>query len=328
MAIQMRYLVGLALLPVAISGPAQTKHTIEVTVPVPYVLPRTLVSALKTEARCPGNIAGLSFRSVNRNQIIVTVSINHSGLYNFLLDTGTQVTMVDSGIAAKLQLSTRGTAVVAGIGSHESASFAILDLLQVGSHAVANQKVLVYDLHSLHSADLHIQGILGLDFLEHFDMLIDNVHSVLCLDDSNAMRADVRGPHTALAPPAEVADSFVLPTLMIVEVRLSQSTRPVRLMLDSGANGAILYNTSKYLALPPRGYRRWAGVDGRQLMFSAMPPQDLKIGSLEFSGVPFVSLAGTQKDSRAKGFDGVITTGLFQSVFICYSDHFVVLEPR
>jgi hypothetical protein len=91
---------------------------------------------------------------------------------------------------------------------------------------VTNQKVLVYDLHNLHSADLHIQGILGEDFLEHFDMLIDNVHSVLCLDDSSAMRADVRGPHTPLVPQA-VEDGFVLPPLMIVEVRLSESTRPV-----------------------------------------------------------------------------------------------------
>ncbi len=41
----------------------------------------------------------------------------------------------------------------------------------------------MYDLQNLHPG-LNIQGILGEDFLEHFDMLIDNVHSLLCLDDS------------------------------------------------------------------------------------------------------------------------------------------------
>jgi hypothetical protein len=51
-------------------------------------------------------------------------------------------------------------------------------------------------------------------------------------------------------------------------------------------------------------------------------------GSLELSGVPFVALLGTQKDSRAKGFDGVLTLGLFKRIFICHRDHFVVLEPR
>ena len=51
---------------------------------------------------------------------------------------------------------------------------------------------------NLQSADLHIQGILGEDFLEHFDMLIDNAHSLLCLDDTGAMRAGVKGTHIPL----------------------------------------------------------------------------------------------------------------------------------
>jgi hypothetical protein len=54
----------------------------------------------------------------------------------------------------------------------------------------------------------------------------------------------------------------------------------------------------------------------------------VKIGSLELSGVPFVALLATQKDSRAKGFDGVLTLGIFKRIFICHRDHFVVLEPR
>jgi hypothetical protein len=225
-------------------------------------------------------------------------------------------------------LQPRGAAVVAGVGSLQSASYAQLDLLEVGSQSVADQKVLVYDLRGLHSIDLHIQGVLGEDFLEHFDVLIDNAHSQLCLDNSSAMCADVGGPRTALVTPAEVADGFVLPNLIIVEARLSDGTRPVRLMLDSGANGAILFNTPEYLGTPQRGYLLGTGVDGRQLIFSALPPQHVKIGSLELSGVPFVALPGTHKDSRAKGFDGVLTLGLFERIFICHADHFIVLEPR
>ena len=160
-------------------------------------------SHASAETHCPGNVASVPFRLVNRHQIVLAVSINHSGPYNFLLDTGAQITMVDPSLAAELHLDTQGAAVVAGAGSRQSASFAQLDLLEAGSHAVANQKVLVYDLQNLRSADLHIQGILGEDFLEHFDMLIDNAHSLLCLDDSAAMRAGVKGPHIPLLAPAE-----------------------------------------------------------------------------------------------------------------------------
>jgi hypothetical protein len=69
-------------------------------------------------------------------------------------------------------------------------------------------------------------------------------------------------------------------------------------MLDSGANGAVLFNTSEYLDQPQRHYLQGTGVDGRRLIFSSLLPQDVKIGSLKLSRVPFVSLAGTQKDSR------------------------------
>jgi hypothetical protein len=99
-------------------------------------------------------------------------------------------------------------------------------------------------------------------------------------------------------------------------------------MLDSGANGAILYNTPEYLAEPRGGHLQGMSVDGRQIMFSALPPQDVKIGSLKMTGVPFFWLSGTQKDARAKGFDGILTLGVFRRVFISHNDHFVVLEPR
>jgi hypothetical protein len=53
-----------------------------------------MVPALTAETRCPGNVASLPFRLVNSHQMIVAVSVNHSEPYNFLLDTGMQITTV------------------------------------------------------------------------------------------------------------------------------------------------------------------------------------------------------------------------------------------
>jgi Aspartyl protease len=294
------------------------------------VLVTTIVPAFAAETHCPGNAASVPLHFVNRHQIVLSVSINHTGPYNFLLDSGAQVTMIDPSLAAALHLDNQGTAVVAGAASRQSASFAQLDLVEAGSHAVAHQKVLVYDLRNLHSADLYIQGILGEDFLEHFDMLIDNAHRLLCLDNSAAMRAEVKGPHIPLVTTAELDDGVALPGLLIIAASLSDGMRPARLVLDSGAQAPILYNTSQYMALQlsHNVFLRGSGVDGEQRIFSALPPQDMKIGSLQLSRVPFFSLAGVQKDARVKGFDGVLPTGLFRRVFIDYADHFAVLEPK
>jgi hypothetical protein len=294
------------------------------------VLAATIVPALPAETHCPGNAASLPFRLFSRHLIVLAVFINHRGPYNFQLDTGTQITMIDPSLATGFHLETEGRVIVGGAGSRQSASIAKLDLLEAGSRSVANQRVVVYNLQNLQSSDLHIQGILGEDFLEHFDMLIDNAHSLLCLDDTGAMRAGVKGTHIPLVASAEAANGAVLPDLLIIAAHLTAGMRPVRLMLDSGANAPVLYNTSQYMALQPSQSVPLSGrgVDGAQRIFSALPPQDLKIGPLELTGVPFFSLAGPQKDSIAKGFDGVLTIGLFRRVFIDHAEHFAVLESR
>jgi hypothetical protein len=294
------------------------------------VLAVATVSTLSAETRCPANVASLAFRLVNDHQMIVPVSINHAGPYNFLLDTGTQITMVDPSLASELHLATEGQARVASVGTQASASFARLDLLEAGSHSVANQKVLVYDLANLDATGLHIQGVLGEDFLEKFDMLIDNAHRLLCLDDSTAMRADVKGPHVPLLAPAQTSDGAPLSTSLIVSVRLSDGLRPVRLKLDSGANVCFLYNTSEYMDLDlfHGASLNGGGANSQHRTFTALPPQNVNISSVQLSKVPFVTLVGARKDSRTSDFDGLLTLGLFRRVFIDHADHFAVLEPR
>ena len=229
-----------------------------------------ILPALHAEPHCPGNVASLPLRFVDRHRIVVAVSINHTGPYNFLLDSGAQITMIDPSLATALHLDTRGAAVVSGVGSGQSASYVQLDLVEAGSHGVANQKVLVYDLQNLHSADPHLRGILGEDFLEQFDLLIDNAHRLLCLDDSAAMRAEVKGPHIPLVATAEADEAGVTPGLLLITVRLSGGLRPVRLLLDSGVNEPILFNTSEYMVLRPSTTcpLRGNGVDGTEPILS------------------------------------------------------------
>ena len=288
-----------------------------------------VLPVLPAETHCPGNVASVPLHLVDRHRIVVAVSINHTGPYNFLLDSGTQITMIDSSLVAALHLHTEGAAVVAGVGSGRPASYAQLDLVEAGSHAVANQKVLVYDLQNLHSADLHLRGILGEDFLEQFDLLIDNAHHLLCLDDSAAMRAEVKGEHIPLVATADSDEAGAMPALMLITVRLSGGLRPVLLLLDSGVNEPILFNASEYMLLRPShdGPLLGSGVDGTQPILSALPPQVVKIGSFELSGVAFFSTT-TGKNSFIKGFDGILTTGLFRRIFIDYADRFAVLDPR
>src|ERR1035437_2882625 len=124
---------------------------------------------------------------VNGNEMSAGVEVNPSGPYNFLLDTATQFTMVDPKLAAEFRLKAGDSVPVDGTGFHGSASSALLGPVEVGGHAVAHVEAVVYDLGNLKRVDLAIRGVLGEDFLKHFDMLIDGGHRMLCLDETGTI---------------------------------------------------------------------------------------------------------------------------------------------
>lgn len=294
-----------------------------------FVLAAAMASTVSAETHCPGNVASVPVHLVNRYQIMLAVTINHSGPYNFILDTGTEITMIHPSLAAELHLSTHGPAEVVGAGLHESASLVQLDQIDAGSHALADQEVMVYDFDRLGSPDLRIRGVLGEDFLGHFDLLIDNARRLLCLDDSTSMGADVKGRHIALVMPARTKDGEQSTRALIVAARMSDAIRPVLLKLDSGTNGAFLYNTSQYM---PRVMFRGESLlgrsaDGAQRIFSVLPPQNVEIGPTELLKEVFVTLRGARKDPRTAAFDGLLPTGLFRRVFINHAEHFAILDP-
>jgi hypothetical protein len=285
---------------------------------------------LHSQPCCPGNIASLPFHLVQRSRIIVPVVINHTGPYEFLLDTGSGSTIVDPELATELHLKTQGSAEVVGVGFNTHTSFAYLDLLEAGSHSVANHPVEVQDLQPLQAADLHFRGILGGDFLGHFDVLMDYAHRMLCLDDTKVMQAVVKGGHIALVTPSQTPDEVPLTRLPIIPVRLSGfGERQLLLALDSGANASFLFNHAVNLApgLRQTRQRDGYGADGVKRGFSILPPQSMQIGSLNIQQVSFATPADSGENALTSKEDGLLATVLFRRVFISYADRFVVLDP-
>ena len=257
------------------------------------------------------------------------VTINHTGPYDFLVDTGAGSTIVDPALATELHLKTHGSAEVVGVGFSTQTSFAYLDLLEAGSHSVANHLVVVYDLQPIQAADLHFRGIIGEDFLGHFDVLMDYAHRMLCLDDTKVMQGAVKGGHIALVTPSQTPNEVSLTTLLIIPVDLSGFARRLLLTLDSGANAPFLFNHAVYLTprLRQTRQRDGYGADGVKRGFSILPPQSMQIGSLNIPEVSFATPADSGENALTSKEDGLLTTGLFRRVFISYADRFVVLDP-
>lgn len=212
-------------------------------------LAAAILPVLHAEPHCPGNAASLRFRLVQRSQIFVPVTINHTGPYDFLVDTGAQVTTIDPTLAAELHLKIEGTTGFVGVGFRTRPSFAHLDTLEAGPHAIANPLVVVQNLGPLQTADPHIRGILGGNVLGHFDVLIDYASHMLCLDDAKVMQPQIKGKHIALVTPPHPEGGVLLTEPLIVSIRLSGIPgRPLLQLLDSGTNVPLLYDCGKDMA--------------------------------------------------------------------------------
>jgi Aspartyl protease len=102
-------------------------------------------------------------------KVIVTVTFNHSVSANLALDTGAAMTMISRRIARNLGLSNMGSMVMTGIGGSVLTQMARIESVKVGDAAVGNLTVSIHDF----SRDPHYEGLLGLDFLNHFEMSLD-----------------------------------------------------------------------------------------------------------------------------------------------------------
>lgn len=68
-------------------------------------------------------------------------------------------------------------------------------------------------------------------------------------------------------------------------------------------------------------------ANGGQYTFAALPPRNVKMGSVEVSKVTLVTLAGAQKDTHTSDFDGLLTMGFVKRVFVDHADNFALLDP-
>jgi hypothetical protein len=285
---------------------------------------------LYAKAQCPGNVASLHVRIIERSLVVVPVKINYSGPYDMVLDTGAQVTTIDPALSTELHLSADGTAGVIGAGVYERDALIRLELLEVGSQVVERTVALVGDLRQLQASDKNIRGILGSNFLGHFDMLLDYAHGALCFDDGKHLQQSVKGEHIALMRGANSNGDLPFTERCVIAVRVSGvQARDLYLILDSGSNAPLLFDRTLLPAdLSPKNavLTRVSG-NGVAQRFAVLTAPDIQIGTHSFHRIPFVTPIDTGRDVPKLEEDGLLPTVLFQWIYINHSQAYAVIEP-
>ena len=281
------------------------------------------------EARCPGNVAPIHYHGLPHAHMGVSAMVNGSGPYEFMVDTGAQITVIDPSLARELKLKEAGSVRVATVASHVEVPLVTAEVIDVGPVSAGQVKMAVEELGPVQAEHGSLRGILGNNFLNRFDLLIDNRQKVLCLDPSRAMQASLRGDRVGMAVRSDVeAGTSARAVLVVVHLRDDGPGGTV-LRLDSGSNVPLLYvdrqsrGMTRPRAVPVRGITIGKQAD---FLYAYTPPRTVRFGSRQEMEIAFA--APTRRVNSKPQEDGVLPTTLFRRVFISFTDGYVMFEPR
>jgi len=175
----------------------------------------------------------LRVRTIAGYLMVVSVSINDHGPFDFLIDTGTNTTLIDPQLPTELGLAPKDRLKLASLASATDVPRYYLQTFRVGPASISHFEALAVPLPQLTAFDHKIRGILGMNFLLQFSFRLDYEHSTLDLYPF---------PEAAQAPkglrvPVEINESRLL-------VKVDSDASPSgswKLALDSGISQFLVF---------------------------------------------------------------------------------------
>jgi hypothetical protein len=256
---------------------------------------------------------------------IVQVSVNGTGPYPFVLDTGANVTVINQRLLRSLNIPCAGSVTVAASLGDSSQQRTESATLGIAGQSVEHVEINTLQEGQLGALEGHVQGILGENFLKYFDLLIDNDHHALTLDRTPSLANSVEGEQLPLARTGSY-HSVATPDRIVVPLRLALLARPVSLLLDSGTNTAMLFPAQQEAA-------QIAWGSGRGNIHSLNASQNchvertnLAMGSQTLRDVVLAACEGRTRDKTDT--DGLLPTGIFHRLFISHQREYVIANPH
>lgn len=282
--------------------------------------------------KCPAGSAAIRFHSLAGSQIAIPVWINHSGPYEFMVDTGSEITVMDPKLAAELKLQAQGSIRMAFATSYTSADLVQPEIVETGPAAVRKLVVAVKGLNQLQTSNPRLRGILGENFLGRFDLLIDYHHKVICLDQSKELQNQIKGERVPTIEPLEQEGGPAGMLSIMVTVHLpGDGKKGTILRIDSGSSAPILFTHQvEALSWQQRCHARQGTIagNGDGPVFAVMSSRDVRIGLHTIRQMVFLTPINTGRSMPRADADGLLPTALFLKVFISSAGHFVIFDPQ
>jgi len=256
------------------------------------------------------------------SMIIVPVSINGSGPYEFMLDTGCANTMIDQKLATQLELPQVGERKIMGVLGSSIMSIVRANSVSVDGATVPELRISATASRMTVSK---VRGVLGQDFLQRFDVLIDYRHlSVQFAPTLGSLSQSLAGEHLLLhvdeTNPGNSAPNRLIVTGQVPELGNGEMS----LLLDSGANCFTLFQDKLGpLAVRQDGVHTGNFGSWTNLSVASRTVHQLILGKKSVPDLTVVTLAHPVNTD----VDGLVPTSVFHSIFISSREGFVILNP-
>lgn len=265
------------------------------------------------------------FKILNNYLIVVPVMVNGSGPYDFVLDTGSNNTMLDQKLADELGLPRGKTTTHLGVNGSMSLPAVYAESVSIAGATVDGKGLLLFSSPRLQGLPPKVHGILGEDFLHNFDVLIDYRHQIIQLESGLGSLAEtLAGERLPVQLSGTRQGKPTFGRLILLGRIHELGDNPISLLLDSGANNLTLFRET----LGP-GSNRQGFVDAGTFKSWGITTMEtrtvrrLDLGRNEVNDLTVTAVAGQQ----GSDVDGLVPTLLFHSIFISHQGRFVILNP-
>ena len=278
---------------------------------VAAVLSLTTVSATAQSQQT----ATVSMRPYKDTRAVVAVKLNGAGPYDFLVDTGANVTVLDAGLFAELGLKAEGATKQTTSAGVNTISLATVEEVAVAGLTVRGVKVIA-------SKNLPgVRGILGENFLQHFDILIDNQRREITLDAGSRLAGSFDGERLAIDFGAHAVGTELggRPTVSVSVP--AYGAHPVKLLLDSGADRVTLTGSGTMQPKTSGNVYMVSTVNGSMTCTSG--ENRLDWGKTSMRGLTLL----TCESAAARAQDGLLPTAIFKQIFISHAGSYAIVNP-
>jgi predicted aspartyl protease len=207
------------------------------------------------------------------DRMTVPVAIGEQGPFHFVVDTGSQTTVLSKDLASQLFIAPGRTVRLVGVGGVGTVDTAVVNKMTLGRRSFADLEVALLEAQYIGSA-----GIVGIDSLQRQRVLIDFGRNRLTVGDSRSQGGS--NDFEIIVTARRKRGQLIMTDAIIDGVRTA-------VIIDTGANTSI-GNRALQTALKRRQSNEkvtLVDVTGTTLIADVGYPRKLTIGGLDISNL-------------------------------------------